>query len=135
MKKLCVSLFTIILLLTSCFSAYATDFVNSLCATEEKIYTSIDDYWIASTTGKVCIYHTVDGTSNPYTNHFRVYVGTSNSASANKWVTPAMNISISCNDIGKNSKVTLKARGNTAYRASYDDDYITVRGTYGKPIQ
>ena len=134
MKKLFAFLFTAILLLSSCLSAYATQFVNSLCATDAKIYTSIQKSWTASTKGEVCIYHTVDNTSNPYTNHFRVYVGASNTASANKWVTPAKNISVSCSAIGINSKVTLKARGNTAYRNSYDEDYITVRGTYGKPM-
>jgi len=133
MKKFFAFLFTVILSLSSCFSAYATNFVNSL-STNGKTYTSIQRSWTASTKGTVCIYHTVDDTDNPYTNHFRVYVGTSNSASANKWVTPAMNISVSCSSIGINSKVTLKARGNTAYRNSYDEDYITVRGTYGEPI-
>ncbi len=140
MKKL-VALLLALIALTTCLSVYAVSFkkVTLWCdSTSDSAYE-----WLSSQAwnsgknkGSVCVYHSVAeaDTNHNFTNHFRVYVGSNTSASANKWIAPKSNIRISTNAITKNCNVKIKARGNTKWAAwDMDFDRITVSGSYGLP--
>lgn len=136
MRKIATVLLVLLMAVTACVAVNATSFDDWLWCngTGDSFYRDIDGTWTASAKGAVYVYHSCDaaGPNTNYTNHFRVYIGSNTSASANKWCTPGQNIRISCSSITKGCSVRLKARGNTKYE-TMDYDTINVSGTYGYP--
>ena len=137
MKKIVGYVLLVMMILTVCVSACAVSFDNfkiDITGTSDLNYRDVPGgAWSASKTGSVNLYHSVIDDGSGYNNHFRVYVNGASSANASAWCTPGKNIPISCKAIKKiGDSVTMKARGNTKYVASYDDYYITIRGSFGK---